>query len=222
VLIAITLHANGDGKAFPSLARVAALVGIDRTKVPQSIKKLQDVGLLTATRRRDAAGDWSSTVYEIRLDEEVLPRLGTPVAAAGNTVLPPAGTGGVAAGGTLTNQYQNRPSNRLARRGSRARVGAAFDQDGASADFERFWAEYPHRRPYSDPQKPARQKFVTALKRGVDPEAIIRGAENYRIAVERDGTDPRFVCQASRWLSEERWNDHQDAPEPARLRAGMI
>jgi hypothetical protein len=107
-----------------------------------------------------------------------------------------------------------------ARRRSRGRVGAAFDKEGADA-FESFWRAYPSRHPHSNPKKPAREKFLAALKRGADPEAIVRGAENYRASIERDGTDQRFVAQAKTWLNEERWDEYQNAPELPRLRAGM-
>jgi hypothetical protein len=68
VLIAISGHANGDGSAYPSLARIAAVAGIDRAKVPASIRNLQGAGLLRVERRRDAHGDWDSSLYEILLD----------------------------------------------------------------------------------------------------------------------------------------------------------
>jgi hypothetical protein len=124
VLIAIASHANGDGLAWPGFSRIAELAAIDRTKVPPSVKKLSAAGLVRATRRRDEAGDAASTVYEILFDEPgVLPFRGTPVAADGNTVLPPVGTGGVPTGGTLIDQYQNRlPNKRSARREPRADV----------------------------------------------------------------------------------------------------
>jgi hypothetical protein len=87
--------------------------------------------------------------------------------------------------------------------------------------FENFWSVYPSRHPHSNPKKPALEKFAMALKRGIDPAVIIRGAENYRAAIERNRTDARYIAQAQTWLNQERWNDHQEAPEPPRLRVGM-
>ena len=79
-----------------------------------------------------------------------------------------------------------------------------------TADFEKLWAVYPSRRNHSNPKKPAAQKFDAAVKRGVDPETIIRGAVNYARHVEKDGTDPRFVAQAATWLNQERWEQYQE------------
>ncbi len=74
-----------------------------------------------------------------------------------------------------------------------------------------FWRTYPSRRPHSNPKKPARAKFETALKRGVAAADIIQGAERYAAYVEREGTDPKYVAQAKTWLNEERWAQYQEA-----------
>ena len=81
----------------------------------------------------------------------------------------------------------------------------------ADEQFEVFWRAYPSRRNHSNPKKPARAKFVTALKRGVAAADIIRGAENYAAYVEREGTDPKYVPQAQTWLHQERWAQYQEA-----------
>ncbi len=85
--------------------------------------------------------------------------------------------------------------------------------------FEIFWRTYPSRRPHSNPKKPARAKFETAVKHGVAAADIIRAAENYAAYVEREGTDPKFVPQAQTWLNQERWTQYQEAAggEPAPL-----
>jgi hypothetical protein len=94
--------------------------------------------------------------------------------------------------------------------------------EDAAMQFETLWRVFP-RREGGNPKKPAREKFMAALKRGVDPTAIIRGAENYAADVAQTGTAPKFVCQLVTWLNQERWDGYQIAPEPqeARLRAGM-
>jgi hypothetical protein len=89
--------------------------------------------------------------------------------------------------------------------------------------FESFWRSYP-RRQGPNPKKPAAINFGNAVKRGVAPAAIIRGAENYKADVTRDGTPPKFIPQARNWLIQERWTDHQQPREhdgPQRY-VGMI
>ena len=87
--------------------------------------------------------------------------------------------------------------------------------------FQNFWRTYPSRGRHSNPKKPARAKFDAALKRGVAVADIIRGAENFAVYVEREGTDPKYVAQAQTWLHQERWAQYQEqeaaGSKPAQL-----
>ncbi len=82
-----------------------------------------------------------------------------------------------------------------------------------------FWRAYPSRGRHSNPKKTARAKFEAALKRGVAAAVIIRGAENYAAIVESEGTNPKYVAQATTWLNQDRWQQYQEAAggEPAPL-----
>ena len=88
--------------------------------------------------------------------------------------------------------------------------------------FEEFWRLFPAREG-ENPKKLAQLEFDKALKRGVDPAAIICGAANYANWVDRHlrRADRRFVPQAARWLREERWNDYQEIPRAPPRRLGM-
>jgi hypothetical protein len=114
--------------------------------------------------------------------------------------------------------HAHRPAARSAR--ARACEHQTEIEDGASSEFETFWLIYPHRGEFSDPKKPARAKFEAAVKGGVDPAAIIAGAERYRAHVEQQGTEARYRPQAQTWLNQERWAQRHE-PEPPRLRVGM-
>jgi hypothetical protein len=86
--------------------------------------------------------------------------------------------------------------------------------------FEFFWQVYPCRAPHSNPRKPARQKFEAAVRRGVDPAAIIGGAEAYAAYVAAERLDPRFIKQTATWLHQECWTEtHQ--PREVSLPVGM-
>ena len=125
-------------------------------------------------------------------------------------------TGGVSRDTDLTYQEPTKEHERA----RRALLARDHEQNGASK-FEAFWQAYPSRHPHANPRKPELEKFEAAVKRGIDPGVIIRGAENYRATVELIGTEPRYVTQAMTWLRQERWGDHQQPPEPPRLRVGM-
>ena len=72
--------------------------------------------------------------------------------------------------------------------------------------FTEFWNAYPSRRPHSNPKKPARAKFIAAIK-ATDPQTIIAGAKRYADYVSVHVDDPQKVAQAVTWLNQERWED---------------
>ena len=77
----------------------------------------------------------------------------------------------------------------------------------AATQFEAFWRVYPSRRPHTNPKKTAREKFTAAIKRGIDPQAIIEGAKRYGEYTQREGTNPQFIKQAKTWLNQECWTE---------------
>jgi hypothetical protein len=79
--------------------------------------------------------------------------------------------------------------------------------------FDHFWTAYP-KRGGANPRKPAFDKFAVHFTRGVDPEAIIAGAEAYAHQCEalgKIGTEK--VAQAVTWLNQERWADDHGIPD---------
>jgi len=222
VFTCIALHADRFGRAYPSMATIAAITGIGRGDIPRSVRRLERLGLLCCNSR---AGNSAVNVYTVIFDDaEVSASPPTDVSnnadrvsAAPLTGCQQIRTGGVSA---VADQTNKRTDHRTYTRRT-APVRVPDSHDGASQFFA-FWKAYPSRRPHGNPRKPAQQAFETAIKRGIDHAAIIRGAENYRTAVEREGTEPRYIPHAVTWLRQERWSDHREVPEPPRLRVGMI
>ena len=64
VLHAICLHADKDGRAFPSMARVAEIAGMKRKNIPRTIKRLEERGLLRRRRVPRPQGGWHNH-YEL-------------------------------------------------------------------------------------------------------------------------------------------------------------
>jgi hypothetical protein len=95
------------------------------------------------------------------------------------------------------------------------------DREGTASQFETFWRNFPKRGEHNNPKKPAREKFLAAAKRGVDPELMIAAAENYASFIARSGTAARHVKQAQSWLHQECWEQYGGEQEPEPLRAGM-
>lgn len=65
----------------------------------------------------------------------------------------------------------------------------------------KFWTTYPRRQGKAD----AFKRYALAIRRGVDPEAIQRAAEQY--AASRQGEDPTYTAMPSTWLNQGRWDD---------------
>jgi hypothetical protein len=143
-------------------------------------------------------------------DRGVSDQPNTPVGVAGHTPVEISDTEQ-----TIKEQTKR---TRLTRGTARERAKA---NEGTYRGFETFWQVYPSRGTHSNPKEVARRKFDDAVNGGVDPAEIIRGAENYRRSEELNGTNSKFVPQAKTWLDQRRWQDHQEAPEPPPLRAGM-
>jgi hypothetical protein len=58
VLHVIGLHADKDGRAFPSMSRIAEIIGMKRKNIPRTIKRLEECALLRRRRVPRPAGGW--------------------------------------------------------------------------------------------------------------------------------------------------------------------
>lgn len=192
VLLCLSSYSDKDGWCWPGMGTMAKRLGIRRQAVQQQIQPLIDLGYIEAKRRTRDNGSDTSNVYRLLFDRGLFEVQSEPEGVQGQ-LAPPA-----------------RPA-------CTQEIERIHRTKKHTVEFEKFWAVHASRRQHSDPKKPAGQKFDAAVNRGVDPETIIRGAENYARIVEREGTDPKYVAQAQTWLSQERWKQYQElAPEPVR------
>lgn len=81
------------------------------------------------------------------------------------------------------------------------------DDDG----FEEFWRAFPRK----ERQVVTRAAYRHALE-STDPNTLLAGAKGYARKITRDGTEPRYIQTADRWLREERWTDDYAAPRADR------
>jgi hypothetical protein len=119
-------------------------------------------------------------------------------------------------------EQTNEQTKTLSRSANRPSSERADDEDAARGEFESFWRTYPSRGPHPNPKELARREFASAVKRGVDPAVIVRGAKNFAASAGMLGTDQRYIAQAGTWLRQKRWGDYQEVPKPELPRAGMI
>lgn len=234
VLIAISGHADAEGRAYPGMGMIAGAAGIRREDVPRAIASLERVGLL---RRERAPGGRTTTMYVILLDGGVsaaertesvrttADRMSaiqqTPVSAPQHTERPQGSVRGVR--NTADQTEYNKPKNISS---SRKRSDTHVSQATANDDFETFWRTFPSRGGQSNPKKPAREKFDALVKDGAEPGRLILAAANYRAAMLKSGKfGSEFVMQATTFLGRDRrWEqfaDLEDEPDLP-LAAGMI
>jgi hypothetical protein len=203
VLIAIALHADPAGWAWPSLATIDALAGTSRYNTCAAIDQLEKAGLL----RRDSSkgGRANPTHYRIVGPPAKTGSESDPVVVSGNRVQirPPLGPKTGSELDCKQGLTQTPEHTRTERVSERARARARVRES-----FLKFKSAYPSRGDHGDPETPARREFEAAvLDRGVDPEAIIAGAERYAAQVAIAGTEPRFVKMSANWLKDEGWAD---------------
>lgn len=89
------------------------------------------------------------------------------------------------------------------------------DNHVSKLTFYDFWRVYP-KRLGPNPRALAQKKWLALVKSGVDPAAIINGAKAYSDemrSLNQFGTP--FVCHASTWLNQRRFEDYTVDPGSA-------
>jgi hypothetical protein len=175
------------GECYPSLKTIGDGLGITKQAVHQHIAQLEALGYVKrAPRRRD---DGSNSTCKYR----VLPRQDSLDPRQGDLDTPsrPELDGPSRPELDAYNDPINDPIN----------------DNGA---FDNFWTVYPSRE--NNPKKPAKQKFEAAVNRGISPEDIIRGAQNYAALCQAENKESKFIAQAVTFLNQERWSDFQNLP----------
>jgi hypothetical protein len=215
-------HYNGrSGRCDPSLATLARETGLTKRSVVAGVDELRESGWWQIAQEGAATRGGRTNSYA--------PQFEIPAPASGEeqdtTFAPKVVKHTIpvrAESGEAQRQKVVKRASPRTKKEPRvpARAHAREVEDCANSAFETFWRIYPHRGEFSDPKHPARLKFETAVKRGVDPAAIIAGAERYRTHAERERIEPRFRPQAQKWLNKGHWAEFYE-PEPPQLRVGM-
>lgn len=79
--------------------------------------------------------------------------------------------------------------------------------------FGAFWVNYPKKRNREE----AKQAWITAIKRGIDPKRMVDAAQAY--ARERASEDPKFTKYPATWLNKGCYDDEPDQRPGPQLRA---
>lgn len=211
VLLALADHANEDMEAWPSQATLARLAKVSDRQIRNILQELADLGdiAVAGTGRRGVmvykitcgTADPSTTTPEAGfLTPEMYFRPSTPEVGFQTPEV------GFRGGNATPEIHFRQPRKPVSDEPS---VNHQNKKESGEVAFSEFWNAYPSRGPHPNPKKPAFQKFMSAVKAGADPALIIEGARLYTAAIEQAKTDPKYVCQAQTWLSQQRWIDQR-------------
>ena len=204
------------GRCDPGQSTIAKACGITHRHVKRAIEELKAAGWLDVQVGAGSATKFGPTnSYTPRFDRV------TNSSGDDDSVRGFKGVTNPSPGDEFVLEGVTSSSPRTSKRTSKTLSGDLPEE--IAEQFEAFWRSYPKRQG-TNPKKPAAIEFADAVKGGVASAAMILGAENYAADVIRDGTPPRFIPHAAKWLAEERWADHQQPQkhdEPKRY-IGMI
>ena len=88
------------------------------------------------------------------------------------------------------------------------------------ADFADFWAlAKGWRKPFCNPRKTAEKAWDRAIKEGANGDTIILGAEGYSGHIDEENVEPRFVCMASVFINQERYEQYVELAQEMKEKA---
>lgn len=219
VLIAICNYSDDENKAWPSLATIGSLTGLSRRTIQNSMKRLEDLGLIRRERRERSDGSDSSSICHIAVGTEftIAPPMESPAPPRAPDSIGGVQEmhGGIAADAPLEPSLnrQLEPSTNLpmlALGDTRDGVEAVTLSPKEQAELffdKKFWPAYP-KRFGSNPKDPARKKIVAAILKGENPQKILAGVNRLYSGLQRSGKlGTEYVPMALTWINRKQWKD---------------
>ena len=85
-----------------------------------------------------------------------------------------------------------------------------FDKHNLEADFEKLWQMYPCKQGKTK----AYEKFVKAVKSGVEVSKIEDGLKRYNQYIKVHNVEREFIKHGSTWFNQRCWEDEYDLTPP--------
>ena len=190
VLMCLANYANKGGEAYPGQQALADDSGLSKRTVVTALSALEEAGFISREHRQRKDGSRTSDIYQLHIskvqdlhDDAETKVQISPIQSA-----------------KFAPQYK--PNG----------LSEPVSEPSDTCRFEEFWSVFP-KRDGANPKKTARLKFERAIKRGMDPQAIIDGARRLAASHREKGTEgTQFVPMAATWLNQERWDDGCEGP----------
>jgi hypothetical protein len=135
-----------------------------------------------------------------------VPHGGTPERPA-ETGIRPVRTDVPHAGTSLKEHGENTRKNTSSTGAASIREISSKKKDHHLEAFGAFWINYPKKRAREE----AKQAWIAAIERGVDPQLMVDRAKAY--AHERAGKDPQYTKHPANWLAKGCYDDEPDRPQ---------
>lgn len=206
--------------AFPSVDRLAQLLGRSDDTIRRSVRRLERVGAVQVVERFDDGGRQTSNLYRLASDRpfDAAPMRGRSRTAAGDVPRTAAGdearTGarGTRARGTRATGKRDTTAPLP---GLPAAEPAADGTLAPGSDpFASFWSRYP--------RKTGRAEAVRAFGArgcGARLAAVLDGLDRWVAYWQAEQTEERFIPHAATWLRDDRWSQQ---PPALRRKAGQV
>lgn len=231
VYAALARHGSTEETCFPSVSRLAALLGSTTRTVRRLIDELVECGAVERHARYRADGGTTSNGYTIWGTESAPPgyriSVDTPPTPMTKTTHPPRAEMSQGLGHFSPRPLgQKRPTkespskeSHLTRKHTRVDSRENAQQPLIEVDGLAPAASVPDRfQEFYDAygRKVGRAEAINEWKRAikkVPAETIIEAATKWRAAFDASGSDPCYVPHPSRWLKREQWADELPRPK---------
>jgi len=200
VYLALSSRANSKMRCWPSISTIAKESSMSEASVKRALKKLAERDLISWTP--DPAGAPGQTVNIYTLGGSTGGHTERGSQGAGVTGSPRGGQPD-----PLTIEVNDGKDSPLPLIDEPSPEVVKFTKGLAlEASFEEFWTSYPRTRRTG--KKAVRAKYLTAVKNGADPAAILAGLRAYlALWKKKYGANEEFVPLAMTWVNRAQWED---------------
>lgn len=213
VMSTLLLHADGSGRAFPSINTITRLSGMAKGTVAKRLSQLEKLGYLKRKKRKDKAGDFDRTLYilgrGLSTRETTLSPEDAGVVSLVDKGCLPERQGVVHQVGTnipieqtieQTIEHKNPSSQSLVLEPKPKPIGEIRAEEIRAA-FEEFWQLYPKRQG----KKAALAEFEKIFPADLETDRLNQRLSNlYGQLVQYvdsvQDTEPKFIKHPANWL----------------------
>lgn len=207
VLVNLADCHNPTRGCFPSGAYLREACEMSNGALYENLNRLEAKGHIKRVQRGDQSGNGrASSRYILGFEATLNPETGVRP----DSGIPETGGGQIPAHRTPDSGPPETEQVREPVREEEPVKSVARARFDATA-FQAFWDTFPHRNGKKDKRPYCEEKFAKAVKSGVDPQAIVRAAQEYQ---DDDDVKRGYGRAAATWLHQRGWEDERAPSQP--------